>query len=167
MKASRILWGLLAALCLAAPAVGGEAKPNAGWDRMRTLVGRWEGTADGGSPVTVTYKLVSNGTSLMETMDMPGESEMMITMYHPDGGELLATHYCATGNQPRLRARSAGDPGMLDFAFVDATNVSDSSGEVMQRLVVTFQDADHFQQTWTAKKDGKSHSSNFVYTRTK
>ncbi len=165
MRASKSLWGILA-LCLAASAVGSDAKVNAGWERMKSLIGRWEGTADG-NPVTVTYKLVSNGTSLMETMDMPGESEMMITMYHPDGGELLATHYCAAGNQPRLRARSAGDPGMLDFAFVDATNVSDSSGEVMQRLVVSFQDADHFQQTWTAKKDGKSHSSNFVYTKTK
>jgi hypothetical protein len=166
MRASRILRGVLLGACLAAPAAGGDAKVNAGWERMKSLVGRWEGTAEG-SPVTVTYKLVSNGTSLMETMDMPGESEAMITMYHPDGGELLATHYCAAGNQPRMRLRSAGDPGMLDFALVDATNVSDSTGEVMQRLVVTFRDADHFQQTWTVKKDGKSHSSNFVYTRKK
>ena len=166
MKASRILWGILAATCLAAPAAGGDAKTNAGWERMKSLIGRWEGTAEG-HPVSLTYRLVSNGTTLMETMDMPGESEAMITMYHPDGGELVATHYCAVGNQPRLRLRSAGDPGMLDFAFVDATNLSDSSGEIMQRLVVTFQDPDHFQQTWTAKKDGKSHSSNFAYTRKK
>lgn len=166
MKASRILWGVLTAVSLAAPSAGGDAKVNAGWERMKSLVGRWEGTAEG-SPVSVTYKLVSNGTSLMETMDMPGESEVMITMYHPDGGGLLATHYCAAGNQPRLRLRSAGDPGMFDFMLVDATNVSDSTGEVMQRLVVTFKDADHFQQTWTAKKDGKSHSSDFVYTRKK
>ena len=166
MRASKILWGILAAACLAAPAGGDDAKVNAGWQRMKTLVGRWEGTAEG-SPVTVTYKLVSNGTSLMETMDMPGESEAMITMYHPDGAELVATHYCAAGNQPRFRARSAGDPGMLDFALVDATNISDSSGEVMQRLVVTFQDADHFQQTWTVKKDGRAQSSKFEYTRKK
>ena len=164
MKASRILWAVLSAAWLAAAAGGSDAKVNAGWERMKSLIGRWEGTAEG-NQVSVTYKLVSNGTSLMEIMDMPGESEAMITMYHPDGGELLATHYCASGNQPRLRLRSAGDPGMLDFAFVDATNVADSSGEVMQRLVVTFQDADHIKQTWTAKKDGKSHSSDFVYTR--
>ena len=164
MKASRILRAILAVACLAAPAAGSDAKANAGWERMKSLVGRWEGTAEG-NPVTLTYKLVSNGTSLMETMDMPGESETMITMYHPDGGDLLATHYCASGNQPRLRLRSAGDPGMLDFAFVDATNVPNSTGEVMQRLIVTFKDADHFQQTWTVKKDGRSLSSDFVYTR--
>ena len=165
MRPSRILWGVLA-FCVAASAATSDAKSNAGWERMKSLVGRWDGMAEG-HPVSVTYKLVSNGTTLMETMDMAGEAEAMITMYHPDGGELVATHYCAAGNQPRLRLRSAGDPGMLDFAFVDATNVADSSGEIMQRLVVTFQDADHFQQSWTAKKDEKSHSSNFVYTRKK
>lgn len=133
---------------------------------MKALVGHWEGTAEG-APVAVSYKLVSNGTALMETMDMAGESETMITMYHPDGADLVATHYCAMGNQPRLRARSAADPGILDFAFVDATNISDPAGEVMQNLLVTFQDADHFQQTWTAKKDGKRQSMKFAYTRKK
>jgi len=33
--------------------------------------------------------------------------------------------------------------------------------------VVTFQDADHFQQAWTAREKGKDQTSDFVYTRKK
>ena len=164
MRASRILWGILIGACLAGPAAGGDAKVNAGWERMKTL-GRTMGGNGRGFPVTVTYKLVSNGTSLMETMDMPGESEAMITMYHPDGGELLATHYCAAGNQPRLRLRSAGDPGMLDFAFVDATNVRTASAARSCSVSSSRSGRRPLPAAWTVKKDGKSHSTDFVYTR--
>lgn len=36
----------------------------------------------------------------------------------------------------------------------------------MQRLVVTFVDANHFTQQWTSKdRDGKERTSVFAYTR--
>ncbi|MFY9552999.1 MAG: hypothetical protein WAU32_17780 [Thermoanaerobaculia bacterium] len=149
-----------------AAALAGDEKANPAWDKLKSLVGTWQGTMEG-HPVSVTYTLVSNGTSLMESLT--GEHDVnMITMYHPDGDSMLATHYCAAGNQPRIRAKALSDDGRkLDFQFVDATNVAGSSGEVMNRLVVTFQDPDHFTQTWTARSRGKDHTSDFVYTRKK
>ena len=54
--------------------------------------------------VRISYRLVSNGTTLMETMDS-GHDTSMVTMYHVDGSRILATHYCAAGNQPRMAAR--------------------------------------------------------------
>jgi hypothetical protein len=92
----------------------------------------------------------------------------MVTMYTPDGATILATHYCSAGNQPRIRAKASADGKSLDFQFVDVSNVAGSTGEVMQRLVVTFVDADHFQQQWTSRgKDGKEQTSVFKYTRAK
>src|SRR5215813_11308351 len=93
---------LVAAVALAA----NDSKPDQGWDRLTTLVGTWEGTSTGTDhpgKVTLTYRLVSNGSTLMETMDAPEHSEAMITMYAPDApnGRIVATHYCAAGNQPR------------------------------------------------------------------
>ena len=32
-----------------------------------------------------------------------GTPGSMISMYHPDGDKILMTHYCAVGNQPRMR----------------------------------------------------------------
>ena len=105
---------------------------------------------------------------LMETLQTPGAVEM-ITMYHPDGDSILATHYCATGNQPRMRAASqTGDVGKLEFSYVDASNLANADAEVMRGLVVIFGDADHFQQRWTLRRrDGKEETGVFEYSRKK
>ncbi len=148
----------------ASPSAAAETKANPAWERMKTLVGAWEGH-QGDQPVSVTYTLVSNGTSLMESLTGTHDTNM-VTMYAPDGDAIVATHYCAIGNQPRMRAAASGDAAAktLDFQFVDATNVK--GGEtVMRRLVVTFQDADHFRQSWTSRSGGKDETSEFVYTR--
>jgi hypothetical protein len=119
-------------------------------------------------PVKVSYALVSGGTSLMERMNAPDESHEMITMYYPDGSRIMMTHYCAEGNQPRMRAEaSSGDVGSLAFSFVDATNLASPQAEHMRKLVVRFQDADHFTQEWTHRKAGKEETGVFKYTRKK
>jgi len=155
--------GFAAAILAAAVAAGGGSLSSPDWGRLKSLVGSWEGTSDG-RPVTATYELVSNGTALMEHLNGGHDAEM-ITMYTPDGATVLATHYCSAGNQPRLRAKASADGKSIDFRFVDASNVKDTS-EVMQRLVVTFVDAGHFEQQWTSRgKDGKDHTSRFRFTR--
>lgn len=48
----------------------------------------------------------------------------MTSVYHLDGADLRMTHYCAAGNQPRLRAeRIDAAAGEAEFAFVDATGI--------------------------------------------
>jgi hypothetical protein len=160
MGVSKLFAMVLAAALLGASGSGSD------WEKMKSLVGAWQGTAEG-RPVSVTYALVSNGTALMETLD-GGHDASMITMYTPDGATILAAHYCSAGNQPRMRAKASADGKSLDFQFVDVSNVAGSTGEVMQRLVVTFVNADHFQQQWTSRgKDGKDLTSVFAYTRRK
>jgi hypothetical protein len=166
-RASRgiaILVIFAAAAAAATDPLAAETKANPAWEKMKSLVGRWEGR-EGDQAVSVTYTLVSNGTSLMESLNGAHDTNM-VTMYAPDGDSIVATHYCAMGNQPRMRAAVAGDSAAkkVDFQYVDATNVKDGE-TVMRRLVVTFQDADHFQQAWTARANGKDQTSDFVYTR--
>jgi len=159
----------LAAAVLAAAFAAAAAGANAsggGWEKLKSLAGSWKGTAEG-KPVAVTYTLVSNGTALMESLE--GDHALnMITMYAPDGATLLATHYCAAGNQPRMRAEASPDGGSLAFDFVDVSNGKGAEGEIMRKLVVTFVDTDHFNQQWTSRgKDGKDRTSLFQYTRVK
>jgi len=159
----RVSRGIAILALAAAVPLAAETKTNPAWDRMKSLVGSWEGR-EGDHPVSVTYTLVSNGTSLMESLN--GEHDMnMVTMYAPDGDAIVATHYCAMGNQPRMRAKAGADPSRIDFQFVDATNVNGADDEVMRRLVVTFKDANHFQQAWTSHANGTDKTSDFVYTR--
>jgi hypothetical protein len=165
MRLARAFWTALTILTVAvATSSAGETKASRAWERMKTLVGTWQGH-EGDTPVSVTYSLVSNGHSLMESLTAEHDTNM-ITMYAPDGDSILATHYCAAGNQPRMRAKgSGGDAAPIDFRFVDAANVQDPNGEIMQRLVITIQDRDHFEQAWTSRSNGKDQTSRFVYTR--
>jgi hypothetical protein len=149
-----------------------RAEPAAGpaWEKLKSLVGEWHGTVSHGTetmPVTIDYTLVSSGTALMERLTTPDGADM-VTMYHPDGSRILMTHYCAGGNQPRMRAPAPkGNVDRLAFSFVDATNLPDPKVEHMRSLVVRFEDADHFTQEWTHRKAGKDETGVFKYTRKK
>lgn len=169
MKAPRTHSILCAVFLLFATTASGATRTNAVWEKMKSLVGDWEGTMTHGEmtmPVRVSYALVSGGTSLMERLSSPDDGHDMITMYHPDGSRVMMTHYCSEGNQPRMRA-DAVNGDAIAFSFVDATNLSSPQAEHMRRLVVKFAGADHFTQEWTHRKAGKEETGIFRYTRKK
>lgn len=139
--------------------------PSPAWEAMKSLQGEWDGLYDGKIPTRATYRLVSSGTALMETLTSPDHSEM-VTMYHRDGSRIAMTHYCSEDNQPRLRSE-AKDPKRIEFRYVDATNLSSPDASRMSGLVVTVKDADHFTQDWTETHGTKSSTSTFAYTRKK
>jgi hypothetical protein len=145
------------------------AKPPASFEQIKSLLGEWEGKMNDGKVARVTYKLVSSGTALMETMN-PSDAEDMVTVYYPDGDRLMLTHYCASNNQPRMRTDAgSADPKQLVFNYVDATNLAGSREGVMTGLTVTFIDSDHFSQTWTwrDKVGGTPTSDTLEYSRKK
>lgn len=155
MKRTIIL--LLVLLCVMASRVVAGSD----FDKMKTLAGEWDATTPEGK-TRITYQLISNGTALMETI----VNENMVTVYHPDGEAILMTHYCAAGNQPRMRAQpSRGDS--IAFQYVDAANLKSSADGHMQRLVIKFHDADHVIEEWTWKQDGKETTSAFHLQRVK
>jgi hypothetical protein len=78
---------IAAALMFARTLSASPASPapsNAAWESLKTLQGEWEGVYEGSMKTRVGYRLVSNGTALMETLVSP-ESGDMVTMYHADG----------------------------------------------------------------------------------
>ena len=146
-----------------------EAKSNAGFDKMKTLVGSWNGKDADGKTVSVSYKIVSAGTTIMETLDMAEEKEAMVTMYHANGDKLMMTHYCSMGNQPNMRAdKMSADGSTIAFTMYEATNLAKKTDPHMSKLVVTFKDADHFIQEWSMSQDGKvAHVGKFEFERAK
>ncbi len=125
------------------------------FEKMKLLVGEWEGKSTDGSSANVSYTLVSNNSALMEKLAMGGESEML-TVYHPDGDRLVLTHYCSLHNQPRMRSQTPRQDGnKIAFDFVDVTNLSAPDAGHMRKLVVTFEDKDHFIQEWTYREKEK------------
>ena len=137
------------------------------FEKMKSLVGNWKGKGGDGKPINVSYKLVSSGSALMETLSMEEHEDAMVTMYHVNGTKLMMTHYCAVGNQPRMQAaKSSAEVNKLVFKFVDATNLAHPGDPHMSKLIVTFKDNDHFTQEWTMSKNGKeTDHDTFEYER--
>jgi hypothetical protein len=162
------LFGLsLCFLALTLCAHSSAAQTSPGFDKMKTLVGDWDGKTDSGKIVHVSYKLVSNGTTLMETLHPSGESEM-ITMYTPDGSRVVMTHYCDAGNQPHMQTGSlSGSPKELDFNFVSATSLSSPAAMHIHHLTILLEDEDHITQKWTFMQGDKQETEGFHFTRAK
>ena len=149
------------AMCLmlvfAAAAAVAQSDAQKSFDKMKSLVGTWEGKMSDGQEVTMTYSLVSGGTALMAA----GVHDSMVTMYALDGNRLLLTHYCSMGNQPRMSASLSPDGKTLEFTFLDATNLSSPQAGHMHHAVFTFVDANHYTEEWTFTQDGQSKTEHF------
>jgi hypothetical protein len=170
MRVARTAALLFATLATASAARAEPATASAGLGRLKALAGEWSGTAKAGSgpgsqPTKATIRVVSGGSAVMLVTD-PGTPHEMVTLFHEDDGALLATHYCAAMNQPRMKlAPAAGAADALVFEFVDGTNLK-SHPERMQRLALTTQDARRHTQAWTfADKDGASNTMTLEFTR--
>src|SRR5262245_4633797 len=82
------------------------ATKNAGLEKMKTLVGTWVEADKDGKPtdlVVSVIKLTAGGTAVHETL-FPGQDHEMVSLYTVDGADLVMTHYCMLGNQPRMKA---------------------------------------------------------------
>ena len=161
-----IAMALLVGLGQNAPVVAGTAAPVAqSFEKLKSLVGEWEGLSQDGKSVRASYRMVSSGSCVMETLNTPDGSDM-VTMYRMDGGRSITMdHYCSMGNQPRMRATPAAAASALDFSYVGATNLASPSAAHMHHLAMRFDDADHLTHEWTMRNAGKSQTVIFHFTR--
>ena len=137
------------------------------FERMKSLVGEWQGKSLDGNTAKISYTLVSDNSALMEKLAVAGESEM-VTMYHPDGDHLMMTHYCSAHNQPRMRSQKASmETKNIVFDLVDVTNLSTPDAGHMKKLVLNFVDQDHLTQEWTWTEKGKENTVVIQFERKK
>lgn len=110
------------AIALFALSVPVLSAPNAkaSFESLKALAGVWETKDPSGKMQNITWKVVSGGSVIMESM----QEESMVTMYHVDNNRLLLTHYCAAQNQPRMQAQVSDDGKTFTFDFIDATNLA-------------------------------------------
>jgi hypothetical protein len=150
-----------------APAMKMSAVPQTPeWERLKTLVGQWDGTMEEGGktmPATVEARMTGDGSAIMHVMGKDSPYEM-VTMIHPDGKRLLATHYCAAHNQPRMALVASKAANQVAFSFVDGTNIAPGD-EHMRSVVFTFVDADHHEEAWTSA--GSAKPAVFKFARKK
>ena len=159
---------ILAQLCTAGfPATAemqGSGHFSTAFEGLKTLVGTWEGRGPEGG-TKVSYHLTGMGSALVETFYVEFYAEAtestMSTVYHMDGDELMLTHYCGAGNQPRMKA-VAYDPvrDFVRFEFLDITNLSGpyySSEVEVERLDETHLEIRFGSRTYELTRRDSSH----------
>lgn len=140
-------------LSIAAPAA---AAP--GFDRFKALAGEWvdlDGAFGPKGQVAVTYRLTGGGSALIETIFV-GAPHEMTTVYYLDGSDIVLTHYCASGNQPRMRAKAANG-NVVAFEFDGGTNIDPSKDMHMHSAKYEFVGPDELRAEWHSWSGGKAN----------
>lgn len=136
-------------------------------EKLAPLVGSWKltnPTTEEDRAFRLDYRWISRGTVLVETWGNP-EADTTQTLYHLAGDELMATHYCARGNQPRLLARPAVEKTELEFEFHDITNLATDQDPHMVAMKFRLIDDQHLEKSETYLVKGKPRTSGMSMTR--
>ena len=166
---SLLVFGLLGISLPSATRAADDAKvePKEAFSKLKSLAGEWTGEVGKGQPPSkVVYRLISNGSVVMETL-FPNTAHEMVTMYMLDGDELRLTHYCAAGNQPKLKLDAkSSTPDKLEFIFEGGTNFDPAKDMHMHSGRIAFKDKNHIEAEWDGYSDGKKTGTNkFVLSR--
>jgi hypothetical protein len=136
-------------------------------EKLKALEGDWidvEGVFAAKGAVAVTYRVTSGGNAVVETFPVNTPNEM-VTVYHLDGGNLVMTHFCSSGNQPRMRSSGLQD-NMLSFDFDGGTNIDPATTSHMHSAKIEFVSSDEIRGTWQNWSMGKpDHSAKFHVVR--
>jgi len=139
---------------------------------LKALAGTWNGHAmtPDGPPASVSYRLTAGGTAVMETL-FGGTEHEMLTIYTVNGNDVVATHFCAAGNQPVMKLDTTqSTPDRLVFSFVSVGGDHAKDHPHVHNGFLHFIGNDQFEATWTMQTaDGGAfeHSPKFFLTRGK
>jgi len=158
--------GLLAAVTVtfSLPSYGGDkaqpklpaAPTNAALEKMKKLAGTWLVADDAGKPtdqIASIIKITAGGSVVHETL-FPGQPQEMVSVYSVDGPDLIMTHYCVLGNQPRMKADPKSSANQIVFHFAGGTNLDPKKDKHMHEATLTFVDEDHLEVNGSAWEDG-------------
>ncbi|QDU23473.1 hypothetical protein [Urbifossiella limnaea] len=131
--------------------------PHPAFEKLKGMAGTWVEADKDGKPtakVVSVVRVIAGGSTVHET-SFPGTDMEMVSVYHRDGADVVMTHYCMLGNQPRLKLDAKSPPNQLQFKFTGGTNLDVTKDMHMHDATYTFVDADHVEISGVAWVDGK------------
>ena len=163
----KMTWAVatIAVLLLPAAATASELTAEQAFERLKALAGTWEGSASGEGAeaeaeaevtdvVVHEFEVTASGHVLMERMGPRTEYEM-VNMYHLDGSDLVLTHYCSAGNQPKMKFNADGStPQRLVFDFDGGTNLETTPSHI-HSAEIRLDGKDRIDSTWKSHAAGE------------
>lgn len=144
---------------------GSQSDAQKAFEKLKSLAGSWQGSVVG-MPVQATIRVTSRGNAILHEMTSSAMPDNPITMIYVDGDRLLLTHYCDSGNRPRMEGKISPDGNSVEFTLVDITGNTERG--FMNRVAFTLVDANHHNEESTWMLPGnKSFRAAGVLQRTK
>ena len=145
-------------------------RARAAFERIKALAGQWQQASTKDWEGAQVIQVIAGGSAVLSTARVdphPASNEVMATLFHMDGDRLMLTHYCVARNQPRLVATSISDDGtVIEFTFLDGTNLQSPGAGHMHRAVFTLETPDRYRSRWTFARNGQeSWMEEIVTTR--
>src|SRR6266852_6183474 len=135
------------------------------FEKLKALAGSWQGNVMGMSLQT-TIRVTSRGNAILHETTSSAMPDDPITMIYVDGDRLLLTHFCDSGNRPRMEGKISPDGNSVEFTLFDITGNTEKG--FMNRIAFTIVDANHHNEESTFMLPGnKSFVARGVLTRTK
>ena len=164
----KIVLLIVAALPFAFLRAADESTSARALKQLKTLAGNWEGGFEwtgartGNGQIKATYYTTGNGSALVENLIMK-DAPVMTSVYHLDGADLRMTHFCGAQNQPRLKAKQIDlAKGIIDFDFVDITNLPTPDAPHVHGLEMRLIDPNHLTITFLFQSGGNESRENIV-----
>src|SRR6516162_4196021 len=133
-----------------------SASTNSGLEKMKALAGTWVAADKDGKPtdqVVSIIKVTAGGSAVHETL-FPGQPQEMVSVYTADGPDLIMTHYCVLGNQPRMKADPKSPSNQIVFRFVGGTNLDPAKDKHMHEATLTIVGDDRIEVKGTGWENG-------------
>lgn len=116
------------------------------FEALAALEGDWVLADEEGNSTPWEFKVTSAGTAVQETM-MRGTEHEMTNLYTLEGDGIAMVHYCASGNQPRMRATTM-DGNSLAFGFQQVFDLKRADEVFMGEMTLVFVDDNTVEQHW-------------------
>jgi hypothetical protein len=129
---------------------------NAALEKLKKLAGTWHLADKDGKPtdqVASIIKVTSGGSAVHETL-FPGQPHEMVSVYTVDGGDLIMTHYCVLGNQPRMKADQTSPANQIVWRFAGGTNLDPKKDKHMHECTLTIIDDDRLEVSGIGWENG-------------
>jgi hypothetical protein len=107
----------------------------------------------------MTYAIGSNASIVTKQFGKE------LSVFYKDKGDLMMTHFCNRGNQPRLKLKAAGTARRYEFDMFDITNLKDLSDDHVHAIIYEIPDPQHVRLEIIWKKSNGEESEKYVLTK--
>lgn len=134
--------------------------PERAFETFKGLRGKWAIQSSGKTlAFEMTYEVASNGSIVTEQFGKE------LSVIYPDGQNVLMTHFCNRGNQPRLRLKANDRHDVFEFEMFDITNLKSADAPHVQRIVYRITDKNRIELQILWKTDKGEQSEDYTLVR--